>query len=224
MDNDQNDLFSFEEEKDTAFFEDFDSNKKDSETINDVLSENSIQKTPFLKFIIIGILTIAVVVLAFWASFSLGKMMFSYKKKHQLSNIYSARSNDNDENILINDNKQKDNVEKEFIISPAKTTEKEKKIHQQESTPATKKVNTQKAPNTKNQYDVIAGSFIKENSAYKFATTLQKRGFKCIISEININNKTMYRVVIGQAKTFQEAQKIKHRAKKLGYDSFVLEK
>jgi cell division septation protein DedD len=68
---------------------------------------------------------------------------------------------------------------------------------------------------------VQAGSFTDQDNAEAFAADLRKEGYDAYVSGVSVDNKTLFRVRVGECETRTEAEELKARMDASGYDSKI---
>ncbi|MFC1595675.1 SPOR domain-containing protein [Candidatus Margulisiibacteriota bacterium] len=197
------------------FFSDFPEETK--ETINEILSEQNPKQSDAIKIISFGFLAFFIIGLSFWGSFKIGKKLFSNNtpKQYLREEAYISKKQ-----AIANAQIEKSVTKPKAEILITKTVQQPvKKAALKGSLSKTKAVKT---VTSGPEYKVIAGSFSSEKSAAQISAKLNGKGFNAAISQTQVKGKSMYRVIIGQSLSREDAVALKKKAKQSGYDTFLL--
>ncbi|MFH1429601.1 MAG: SPOR domain-containing protein [Candidatus Margulisiibacteriota bacterium] len=186
--------------------------------IGKILEEQTTNKESAVKMVLIGVISIIVVILSFWGSFNLGKKLFTRMppKQYLREYTYTAKKQ------TLSSNEIGIRKSNDKVVTAAKPAAKP--VMNQPSVTQKRPDKTGSVASIAKGYCIVAGSFSSKSSAQKVSDKLKTSGFTSGVFENVVKGKTVYRVIIGQGMTRPAALAIQQKAKKIGYDTFLLNK
>ncbi len=192
---------------------DFDFEELDNEIgLGELLKQKENFFITLLKKMIFGILVIIIGIMVFYASFTIGKVLFLSDDTNK--NIYQIEAIE-DEPALIEETPKS---ESEYIAKTEPSNEiiTEKIITKETTQPKSTEIATTK------KYALIAGTFGQLSNAKTMETKVSVLGYKPEVTTFVRDNTTFYRVIAERFADMQSANKAKSILDAAGIDSFVI--
>lgn len=220
---------------------DFDFEELDNEIgLGELLKQKDNFFVSLFKKVIFGILVILIGVMVFYASFTIGKVLFLSDNSMPINPQQEEIMEETD---VIDEVVATINVIKEEVTAKpveTKTTKPEKTVPiKTEAKPITPVVAPVKVAVVENKapvvttvvakaeptntvsYSLIAGTFGQKENAKKVQTNLALHGYESEITTINKGTATLYRVIAGTYTDFEKANALKKALTASGIDSFI---
>lgn len=160
------------------------------------------------KKLIFGVLVIVIGIMVFYASFTIGKVLFLSDKTVSISVQEQALA---DFDLA----EEKGQIEEEIKTTPIVQQSTTEQIDEQAPSVTETKTDTTAI------YTLIAGTFGQLENAKKIQTKASVLGYNSEIKSIERNNNTYYRVVVGSFTNIEKANNTKKILDAAGIDSFL---